>query len=233
MFHPRRPSAAMAVAIAALVVALGGTAVAATKVIITKSSQVKNGSLRGVDLKNGSVGANKLTAAAVASLRGRDGAPGVPGLVGAQGEPGVQGPAGPAGPAGPLLDTLPSGRTQAGVFSLRWRQSTPATVDTGVAAVTYQLPLAASMPFANVHILDVDLGDTDASCPGTPAAPAAAAGHLCIWLTNRTPGPSVGVSSPQDPSNASGVGTLGFSMLMSTSSDGAYNLVGVWAVTAP
>ncbi len=69
----------MVVALVALVVALGGTAVAATKVIITKSAQVKNGSLRGVDLANGTIGARKLTAAATASLRGQAGAPGSPG----------------------------------------------------------------------------------------------------------------------------------------------------------
>ncbi len=116
---------------------------------------------------------------------------------------------------------------------MRWRQSTPGTPDSGVTAVTYQLPLAASLPFTNAHILTVDNGDVNANCPGTPAAPAAAAGHLCIWLTARSSGPTVGLNSPQDPTAASGVGTLGFSVIMNSSTGGAYNLAGVWAVTAP
>jgi hypothetical protein len=54
-----RPSAGLIVAVAALFVALGGTAVA--KVLIT-GANVKNGSLTGVDIKNGSLTGAKIKA---------------------------------------------------------------------------------------------------------------------------------------------------------------------------
>src|SRR3978361_1860143 len=49
----RRPSPALVISIAALVVACTGTAVAAS--IITSSAQIKNGIVTGADLKSGTV----------------------------------------------------------------------------------------------------------------------------------------------------------------------------------
>ena len=83
----------------AVFMVLGGSAVAATAVI-TKSSQVKNGALTGADLKKGSVGADRLSAAAQASLKGQ---------TGATGPQGAQGPAGPAGAAGAKGETGAAG----------------------------------------------------------------------------------------------------------------------------
>ena len=81
----------MVVACTALVVALGGTAIAATK--ITSSNQITNGIITSADLKNGrAVNTNDLTPAARAALQGR---------LGPAGAPGASGPAGPAGAAGP------------------------------------------------------------------------------------------------------------------------------------
>jgi hypothetical protein len=58
----RRPSPALAVSVIALVVALGGTAVGAGRLLITSSSQVKNGSLTGADLKKGSITGTEIKA---------------------------------------------------------------------------------------------------------------------------------------------------------------------------
>src|SRR3954454_5333324 len=55
----RRPSPALVISIIALVMAMGGSALAA-KVLITNSSQVKNGSLRGSDLAKGAIGRTQL-----------------------------------------------------------------------------------------------------------------------------------------------------------------------------
>ena len=49
-----KPSPAMAVALVALIVALGGSAFAAGYVI-TKSSQIKDGAVTGADVKNSSL----------------------------------------------------------------------------------------------------------------------------------------------------------------------------------
>ncbi|MDX6641193.1 MAG: hypothetical protein QOF12_2204 [Solirubrobacteraceae bacterium] len=51
----RRPSPALVVSIISLVVALSGTAVAASHLLITSSSQVKNHVLTGLDIRNGSI----------------------------------------------------------------------------------------------------------------------------------------------------------------------------------
>jgi hypothetical protein len=81
----RMPSPALAVAVLALIVAMSGSAVAAS--LIT-SSQIKNGTIQLKDL-------SKKT---IATLRGHQGARG---LQGVQGGPGLQGAQGVAGPVGP------------------------------------------------------------------------------------------------------------------------------------
>jgi hypothetical protein len=75
------PSPAMAVALIALGIALGGSAVAGT------------GLITGAQIKDHSIGLNDLSFNAVAHLRGQQGSQGLPGP---QGLPGQQGPAGPS-----------------------------------------------------------------------------------------------------------------------------------------
>jgi hypothetical protein len=101
----RRPSAALVVAFAALMVALGGTAVAA-RVLITTSAQVAPGAITSSDVRDGTLTPADLSSAARAAAAGRPGpqgergAPGTPGPQGAPGTPGTVGGQGPAGPAG-------------------------------------------------------------------------------------------------------------------------------------
>ena len=78
----RLPSPSLAVSITALVVAMGGTGYAATKL---SGSNIKAGTITGKQVKKHSLPAGKLSPKAIAALRG------------------AQGPAGPAGPAGSLL----------------------------------------------------------------------------------------------------------------------------------
>ena len=121
-----RPSPALAVSIVALVVAMGGSAVAATTLLIhTKdiangavtTGKLHNGSVTNHKLANGSVGLNKLnlklknelnTAATPRGIvTGPQGAKGDTGSQGPKGDTGSQGPkgdtgaTGPQGPAGP------------------------------------------------------------------------------------------------------------------------------------
>ncbi len=99
----RRPSASLVVAVLAIVIATAGTASATTALITSR--QIKNGTIRLVDInkkarkalhgktgQTGSVGA--------AGPQGVPGLPGAQGLQGAQGIQGIQGPPGVQGVAG-------------------------------------------------------------------------------------------------------------------------------------
>jgi Collagen triple helix repeat (20 copies) len=89
-----------AVAYLALFAALGGSAYAADKLT---GGFIKDGTITGKDVKNGSLGAKKLSAKAVSSLRGQTGP------AGPQGPKGDKGPQGPAGPEGPQGQEGPQG----------------------------------------------------------------------------------------------------------------------------
>jgi hypothetical protein len=79
--HIRKPTVTSAVAILALFIALGGSAIAANHYLITKTSQIKPSVL--------------------SKLKGKAGATGPAGTAGALGATGPAGASGPQGPAGP------------------------------------------------------------------------------------------------------------------------------------
>lgn len=101
--------AALVVALTALVVALGGTALA-TSYVITSSSQIKDGAVTGADVKDRSLTGTDLKDGSVASVDVKDGS-----LAGADVKDrslspkdfngSVTGPPGPQGPAGPRGET--------------------------------------------------------------------------------------------------------------------------------
>lgn len=64
-----KPSPALVVSIIALVTALSGTAIAA-KLLITSSSQIKNRTVRGVDLRNGTITKRQIASSTLQSLAG-------------------------------------------------------------------------------------------------------------------------------------------------------------------
>ncbi len=87
-FHRFRPTPSFTLSMVALMVALGGTAYAATQI---HGKNIKNGTITGKKVKRGTLTTTKLSKSTVAALRGQRGAPGTPGAVG---------PGGPAGVAG-------------------------------------------------------------------------------------------------------------------------------------
>ena len=105
-----RISPATVLSLVALFVALGGVSYAAVKI---NGANIQNNSIPGAKLRNGAVTnnkvkanslrANRLTAAARASLRGPRGAPGPRGERGERGEQGPHGLQGQQGPAGTAL----------------------------------------------------------------------------------------------------------------------------------
>jgi hypothetical protein len=112
--HSRRLSPAMVVACLALLVALGGTSVAAVTAIPRNSvgtPQLKKNAVMSAKVKNGSLRASDFAAGQLPA-----GPAGPPGPAGAGGPQGPQGPAGPQGPqglAGPQGTQGPSGVIQA------------------------------------------------------------------------------------------------------------------------
>jgi Collagen triple helix repeat (20 copies) len=92
-----RPSPALVVAIVALFVAFSGTATAA---LVMTGAQIKNGTITGKDLRNRTLGTNKLSKKALSSLKGQRGPAGSQGVAGVQGPKGDTGAAGAQGPKG-------------------------------------------------------------------------------------------------------------------------------------
>jgi hypothetical protein len=97
----------------ALLFALAGTATAAGLPQLISGSQIKNGSITGEDLADRSIGATKLSAAAIAELHAVKASAGPAGPAGPAGLAGPAGPAGPAGEAGSQGPTGASGATGA------------------------------------------------------------------------------------------------------------------------
>ncbi|MEV4423360.1 hypothetical protein AB0L40_25815, partial [Patulibacter sp. NPDC049589] len=91
--RPRRPSPAMLVAVLALLVALGGTATAASGLITGR--QIAPSTITGRNVENRSLTASDLARGTV-----RTGKTGKTGKTGATGPAGTTGPVGPAGAKG-------------------------------------------------------------------------------------------------------------------------------------
>jgi len=108
----RHPSPALVIAILALILSLGGTALAARHYLITTSQQISPKVLRelaampspGGQISNGSQGA--------------PGPQGTPGPVGPQGPQGPAGDKGPTGDKGPPGDPAPVGAVSAGHWAV-------------------------------------------------------------------------------------------------------------------
>ncbi len=118
----RRLTYANVAATLALFFALGGTAVAGAKLLIT-GANVKNHSLTGVDIENASLGLEALTPAARKALKGSMGAAGARGSQGQQGSQGLQGPVGPQGAPGAGVTTA----TASGADVSDYQDYTPLT----------------------------------------------------------------------------------------------------------
>jgi hypothetical protein len=125
----------MVVACIALLIVLGGTAVAAT-------TQLGRGSVGNAQLRNNAVTSIKV---ANRSLRAIDFARGqIPrGPAGPQGPAGAQGPAGPAGPQGPA--------GPGGTANIRWAA---VRADGGIAAQSGGITLAAK-PGAGQYLINI------------------------------------------------------------------------------
>jgi len=173
-------------------------------------------------------------------LTGAIGAPGRKGDTGAAGAIGAQGPKGDTGPAGPITGTLPSGVTLRGGYAIRVSNATAGQrIQT---AISFGFTLSAA---PTPHYIPLG-GVVPPECAGgTPAAPAAQPGQLCVFeaaTTNITSGTQTvfdQATGTDGQSDAFGAG------IAATATNGVTDpgtntetfvdtrLRGTWAVTAP
>lgn len=168
--RPLLPSPAMIVALLALFVAMGGSAVAMSHYLINSTKQINPKVLK------------KLKGAGPAGIKGLTGPVGPQGPAGAQGAVGPQGTQGTAGSNLTAETTLPSGQSESGTFSAgggydAGHEYGPGNIGYGYigTGITYVQPLASAIPDENV--IDVTKG-TAPHCEGVGKA---ARGYLCLY----------------------------------------------------
>lgn len=208
----------------ALVVALGGTSYAATTLAKNTigSSQLKRGAVANSDLRANAVTSGKVKNGSLLAKDFKTGQ--LP--AGARGATGGTGPKGDKGDPGAYPTTLPSGQTLKGAFGNIGNQGAGGRIG---SAISFAIPLTTA---PTGHFIKKDVAPP-AECPGTPAAPAAAPGHLCIFEAVAN---NVQTESFEDPIT-SGTGSttrvFGINVVGFNTAAGDFNSSGSWAVTAP
>jgi hypothetical protein len=161
---------------------------------------------------------------------GLRGGVGPKGEVGLEGEVGPRGGVGPKGEPGPrgapgtsiLGSTIPAGTTVYGT----WGASTVWPTEPGQAiSLTASFPIPAAEPVEAGHIVE---GPSE-HCLGTAAAPSAASGYVCMYVTTSK-------ETELDPEGP--VGRFGFAYKIGGGIKGVSNTIvtsafGAWAFTAP
>ena len=256
MFSKRmRVSPAMGVALVALAFAVSGTSLAqgaATRIgKLISGSSIKKGSIPGNRLTKGGVTADRIksnsltgkqinegTLAKVPSAVSADKAQTAGTTTNAQRATNADnalalGGVAAAGYRTFATRTIPSGITVTGAFGISSNITTLTAPPTNDLREVVQLPglapadlIDATVNFANaIGPLDVDL-----SCTGTPNAPTAPAGKVCLYLTE-TQSPDTTVEGTAIPSLlGSRAGFVVHATSLTTGSTGAF---GTWAYTAP
>jgi hypothetical protein len=208
------PSPAMAVALLALFLALGGTAVAAHHYLLSSTKQISPNLLKKLKGKTGS--------------RGLTGATGPQGSQGPQGTQGPQGVKGENGAPGGFIDTLPSGKTMRGTYAME--TSSGGQYRT---AVSFLLSLPSAPTEGHIHFVKEGEG-VPAGCSGTLASPGAAPGNLCVFegfqFGNEANRGEVNPINDDAPDKSMPV--YGFGVYSSCETTSCVD-EGTWAVTAP
>lgn len=180
-------SYANVIATLALFLALGGTAVAGTRLFVT-GADVQDHSLTGIDLKKGSVGASVLSPGAIRALTGARGATGAAGARGSDGAAGPVGPAGPQGPAGNGVTTT----TVAGDDQSDYVDLTPLATTTLTASGDYVI-------FTSLTVHNTGTSDEYLNCGYRVNGSLNGASGVETTAGNTSSGTSAGVVNADGP----------------------------------
>jgi hypothetical protein len=214
----------------AVISALGGSAYAATVVMITNPHQVGTGVIVSRNLKNGAaVKLADLTTGARKALQGK---------TGPQGPAGATGPTGAAGTS-VFGATIPSGQTVTGAWGGRY--IAPQAPYNNSYLISYSLPAKAPAPLGDLDVntaSNTAAGDPDTSCTGSVDAPTAPAGKVCIYIGNAVNAQVTGFSLIKPGSNTTQPGDdYGFVVRIldtgTTGNTATTAAEGTWAYTAP
>ena len=244
-----RPSPALVVSIAALVVACTGTAVA-VKSMVT-SAQIKNGTIKLKDLSravrkallNDTGPTGPRGATGPTGPKGAKGATGAKGTTGAKGATGATGATGQAGASVFDGGSIPSGATITGAWGGRYITAVEGSQQNSyLLSVSFPLPAPVALTDAKVQFgasTAGPVGDADPACTGSVANPTAPAGKVCIYVNEGPNGTRSNVTLTGFKLSAAGVNTeadrYGFEVRMVDAGTvpGTLRAEGTWAYTAP
>ena len=200
----------MIVACIALLIALGGTSIAAVSQLVPRNSV---GTLQ---LQRNAVTPAKIAPNAVRGAHVLNGSLLTEDFKEGQIPAGPAGAAGPAGPPGPFPDTLPSGRTIRGAFIMGGTAAKAG--DQAFSSISFAFALAAAPTFRFIR----EGTAPPAQCPGNADFPKANAGNVCIYETFR---------SNTAGGQAAGITRSGAMIFINATAAGGFISLGTWAVT--
>jgi hypothetical protein len=221
-FHDRFGTAGVILGIIALILALGGTALAASGKLTSKQK--------------------KEVEKIAKKYAGKPGAPGAPGAVGPQGpggpkgDTGAQGPQGEEGPQGPQGEpwtaggTLPSNETEMGTWAVGINDTAY------MVSLSFNIPLKEEAPeLGFVNLAGEEAGDGETfhaveHCTGSAEEPSAPAGYVCIYGASE----EIGEGLPGFGWFAAGnINTFVSGAAFPYIAGEEHSVWGTWAVTAP
>lgn len=244
-FRERFGTAGLVVSIVALVLAVGGTALAASGALTAKQKkEVKK-------IAKSFQGTGPAGPIGPAGPQGPQGAPGAPGKDGAAGPAGPAGATGPTGPAGTngtngtfSTEPLPKGQTLTGVWAISgeigaWQLATISFPIRLATAPTADVQLEPSGPGSEIGFITKSESvepdfEFSTHCPGTAAEPKAAEGYLCVYFGSRSSSSSGFSSSATKALEAAskyGI-RVPYEIIAPVGAEAQQFVKGTWAVTA-
>lgn len=200
---------------------------------------------------NSGSGKAATSAKAKKGPRGPKGATGPAGPAGAKGDPGPQGAPGSAGSTGPqglegkpgpFVEKVPSGKTLTGVWGTSGGVNKEGAADYSMVPISFTFPMPAAPTVVYIEMSGISglsispagtLGiateeEIEADCPGSPAAPAAKGGFLCVYAEKEE---GAAINALDASVLAVGAKTYGYVIPMRVTGEKGY-AKGSWAAKA-